>query len=71
MNTTIASVSTEEANCDGVQHWPGSLYLGQYGAKTKNDFAGEGQQQITAVLRVVTERSILPFSEEDAPFQNL
>jgi hypothetical protein len=40
------------------------------GPKTKIDCAGEGQQKITAVLRVVTERPMLLFNEEEAPFQN-
>jgi hypothetical protein len=32
--------------------------------------ASEGQQQITALLIVVTERPTLPFVEEEAPFQS-
>jgi hypothetical protein len=39
------------------------------GPETKNDYADEDQQKITALLRVVTERPAPPFVEEEAPFQ--
>jgi hypothetical protein len=32
--------------------------------------AGEGQQQITALIRVVTEKPTPPLVEEEASFQN-
>jgi hypothetical protein len=36
----------------------------------KVDEAGEGQQEIAALLAVVTNRSIPPRDEDEAPFQN-
>jgi hypothetical protein len=40
------------------------------GPDTKNGCAGEDQQQITALLRVVTESPNPPLAEEAASFQN-
>jgi hypothetical protein len=38
--------------------------------QTRPDQTRPGQQKITALLRVVTERTTLPLIEEGAPFQN-
>jgi hypothetical protein len=36
----------------------------------KVDETGEGQQKITALLTVVTDRPTPPLDEDEAPFQN-
>jgi hypothetical protein len=40
------------------------------GPETKNDAAGEGQQQITALSRLVSESPIPPLVKEGDPFPN-